>query len=139
MELGIRFYRSDNHTIMSGLVVRYKVLSDRLDGEISASREGVLVSRLPHLTNIQEVLDVQRVIGRAYEQFTALYKSNPALAFFTDPPCVVELRKYQVMSQEHSVIQEREYAEWQNEDVRPSPPEPTPSQYPPSTTELTKS
>lgn len=109
MELGLQFYRSDTHTIMSGLVVRYKVLNDRGDGEISASREGVLISRIPHLTNIQEILDVQRLIARAYEQFNALYKDNPPLAFFTDPACVVEHRKYRVMSQEYTVLQSREY------------------------------
>lgn len=126
MTSGVSFYRCDTHTIMSGLVVRYRLIGDSFNGEISASREGVLIISIPHLTNVQEVLDVQRVIGRAYEQFTALYKSNPALAFFTDPPCVVELRKYQVMSQEYSVLQEREYAEWQrqSEDASPTLPEP---------------
>lgn len=107
--LGLQFYRYDTHTIMSGLVIRYKVLSDVYDGEISASREGVLVLHIPHLTNIQEVLDVQRLIARAYQQFTALYKGNLSLAFFTDPACVVEYRKYRVMSHEYTVLSSREY------------------------------
>jgi len=121
MELGMRFYRSDNHAIMSGLVVRYKVLSDRLDGEISASREGVLISHLPHLTNIQEVLDVQRVIGKAYEQYAYLYKDGSPRSFASDPPCVVEWRKYRVMSQEYELLESREYSAWQHEPENPQP------------------
>ena len=46
MEPGVKFYRCDNFTIMSGLVVRYKVYTDNdYTGEISASREGVWASR----------------------------------------------------------------------------------------------
>lgn len=121
MELGMSFYRSDNHTIMSGLVVRYKVLSDRIDGEVSASREGVLISRLPHLTNIQEVLDVQRVIGKAYEQYAYLYEGGSPRSFASDPPCVVEWRKYRVMSQDYELLESREYAVWQQEPEKPQP------------------
>jgi hypothetical protein len=109
-ELGMKFYRSDTHTIMSGLVVRYKLLSEHYDWQISASREGVLIQGgMPHLTNIQDVLDVQRVIARAYDQYTGLYKDNPARTFFTDPSCVIEYRKYRVMSQEYEVLQSRDY------------------------------
>lgn len=110
MELGMKFYRTDNHTIMSGLVVRYKLYSENYEWQISASREGVLIhGSMPHLTNIQEVLDVQRIIARAYDQYTGLYKDNPARAFFTDPPCVIEYRKYRIMSQEYEVLQSRDY------------------------------
>lgn len=111
MELGVKFYRCDNFTIMSGLVVRYKVnTDDNYGGEISASREGVLIARMDHLTNIQEVLDVQRVLARAYLQFTELYKGNMPYGFDSDPLCVVEMRKYRVMSREYEVIDSREYA-----------------------------
>ncbi len=121
MELGMSFYRSDNHTIMSGLVVRYKVLCDSCYGEISASRDGVLVCNLPHLTNIQEVLDVQRVIGKAYEQYGYLYEGGNPRSFASDPPCVVEWRKYRVMSQDYELLESREYAAWQNEPEKPQP------------------
>lgn len=109
MELGMRFFRYDTHTIMSGLVIRYAVFPSDDARQISASREGVLVSNLPHLTNIQEVLDVQRVIARAYEQYSLLYSNRGCYAFSSDPPCVVELRKYRVMSKEYEVLETRDY------------------------------
>lgn len=52
----LSFERQDTPTVMSGLVVRYTLVSDLYDGQINASRDGVGVSgRWPIMTTEQAV------------------------------------------------------------------------------------
>jgi hypothetical protein len=98
---------------MSGMVVRYYILSNARwpDGEISASRDGVLISGNWHTT--KSVNEIKAVLDRAQEQYENLKQEYPfgsrrdPLPFSGDPPCVVEQRNYRVFSSEYAVIATR--------------------------------
>lgn len=52
----LTFERQDTPTVMDGLVVRYKLVSDLHDGQINASRNGVgVLGRWPIMTTEQTV------------------------------------------------------------------------------------
>lgn len=111
----MRFYRHDTPTIMDGLVVRYRQeFKNHYDGEVSASRNGVLIrGNFPYITTIDSVLDFQKLLTRAREQFAVLSQDRygrriEPLPFSGEPDCVFEQRKYRIMSDEYEVIAKRE-------------------------------
>ena len=78
---------------MSGLVVRYKLLSTH-EGQISASRDGVCIQgSWPIVSDEQDIKDIQAVLDRAKAQHNILTSSRSVSSFDFDPPCVVELHK----------------------------------------------
>lgn len=91
----MKFYRIEHHTIMDGLVVRYKEISDAPNGgQISASRNGVSI--FGSFPTLQSVEEVKAVLDRALEQHHALMNQRrdpKSLPFNGDPACVVQLRK----------------------------------------------
>lgn len=63
-----KLYRTP--TIMSGLVYRWKLDDDRWDAEISASRDGVLISgHWPLIVNDPDRVDVEKVLTAACDVF----------------------------------------------------------------------
>lgn len=104
----MQFYRKDTPTIMSGLVVRYRVFSDHYNGEISASRDGVLIQgAFPSVMAKESIDEICAVLQRAHEQFDkALRKKyQTALPFDGDPECVREYREYRFgILSEYTVI-----------------------------------
>lgn len=89
------FTRIAHQTIMSGTVVRYRWAGERDRFEISASRDGVIVSgHSPHLKGI-EVSDVVVVLERAGEWHKALIPNRinsrdvDAVPLSKEPECVV--------------------------------------------------
>lgn len=108
----MEFYRYDSNTIMSGLVVRYKVLRPTWDNfEISASRDGVLIQGYSgYMTSTAEMDAVSEVLRRAQLHAAFLSRAarhEPPLSFDREPTCVVEHRKYYAFSQEYKVIAAR--------------------------------
>lgn len=65
------FYRKDTPTIMSGLVIRYK-LREPYTGEISASREGVLVSGSWPVMGTAMIVGFMDMLMRADIQFQSM-------------------------------------------------------------------
>lgn len=81
----LTFDRQDTPTVMDGLVVRYELVSDVYDGEISASRNGVgILGRWPIMTT-EQVVAFEETIARARVQHNhlsverGLYARVPAL------------------------------------------------------------
>jgi len=99
----MKFYRIAHQTIMSGLVVRYKELPDRLNGfEVSVSRDGIMLQGYSrHIENIEglkEVLDHAQSIyeklskDRFWGKRTSSSDIN-ATTLNEEPGCVIETRK----------------------------------------------
>jgi hypothetical protein len=70
----VKFYRVSHPTIMSGLVVRYREMSDR-GLEISASRDGVGISGASY--DMHNVDDIKAVLDRALEWHKRLQDDYP--------------------------------------------------------------
>lgn len=95
------FYRIEHHTIMNGLVIRYRVLDDYNPPEVTASREGVGITGSPCMTSGNDLSDFTTVLKRAYQQHLALKNAqenqrttaDASLPFKDDPACVIQLRK----------------------------------------------
>jgi hypothetical protein len=111
----MRFYRVDFPTVMSGHVVRYRVMNTWAnEGEISASRDGVCFGGvLPTLTedNIRDfkaVLDQALLQHRRLNTYVAISERASALPFELDPSCVVEYRKAHFGSNEYDLIAARD-------------------------------
>lgn len=110
------FYRVEHHTIMSGRVVRYRLLGDGEDFEISASRDGVLIQgSCPHLTEA-DIEDVYTILKRATEVAHCMGQLRRSVGseeypvpffFHADPACVVELHQA-VFAGADKVIEQRE-------------------------------
>lgn len=59
------FTRRDTPTIMSGLVVRYKLTSDLYDGEINASRDGVGIAGHWPIMDTESCVLFEKTVARA--------------------------------------------------------------------------
>lgn len=59
------FTRNDTPTVMDGLVVRYQLTTERYDGEINASRNGVSISGRWPVFSVDESVIVEEYIARA--------------------------------------------------------------------------
>lgn len=108
----MKFYRADFHTVMSGLVVRYRVMGDdsAMGFEISASRDGALIHGGALRASSYAAADaIHAVIQRAVQHSSVLMQQHRqcALGFDGEPDCVVEQRKYRVFSDEYEVIASR--------------------------------
>lgn len=64
----MKFTRKDTPTIMSGLVVRYELISDRYDGEINASRDGVGVAGSWPIMDTEACVTFEETLARARVQ-----------------------------------------------------------------------
>lgn len=105
----LQFYRADFNTIMSGLVVRYRVLGERESGEICAARNGVLVhGNLPTLQTSEDISAFAQVLWQCQRQYETLADGYGALSFDIDPDCVIEHRKYYFASEAYDVIATRQ-------------------------------
>lgn len=70
----MKFTRKDTPTIMSGKVVRYKA---GLFGEISASRDGILITKLPILRNGATIAAVINQIKACHYHVISLSDKKP--------------------------------------------------------------
>ena len=59
------FIRKDFPTIMSGLVVRYRLTSEMYDGEINASRDGVGVTGCFPIMDVETCVLFEETMARA--------------------------------------------------------------------------
>lgn len=78
----LTFERTDCPTVMSGLVVRYKLRTEgNLDGEITASREGVTVQGTwPEMAAIEDIRRFERMLRLAHLHYLNLYHQYYRLA-----------------------------------------------------------
>ena len=113
----MQFQRRDNHTIMSGIVVRYQEIAqyhnriDRAPGdfEISASRDGVCICGNTGPFTDEYVRDIVNVLDRARVQYLRLADRQEPFPFEADPLCVVRQVDGSVMGNKE-VIKSREQA-----------------------------
>lgn len=75
----MKFYRTDYPTIHSGLVVRYQIDSERYDGEINASRDGVSICGRWPIMSVGTAAEISAVIGVAYAQSLSIAEGRGAL------------------------------------------------------------
>lgn len=101
------FYRVEHHTIMSGLVVRYRIIGQAAGSfEVSASRSGVLIQGTSPDLNQHSAADVRTVIERASWVAEFIRRGEldiPAFSFQHDPQCVVSLRKAHFAAEDEEV------------------------------------
>jgi len=65
----MKFNRKRYPTIMSGIVIRYKIESNYLDGEINASRDGVSIQgSWPVFTDVDQVTEILNKAHSDYER-----------------------------------------------------------------------
>jgi hypothetical protein len=104
--IGLRYYRVDHRTVTGGLVVRYRH-TGRLDFEVSASRDGVLVSGHSPAMNGSAVIALGSVLEAAGRQSRAMNAGGDPHPFSGDPHCVRELRRARLMETDE-VVERRE-------------------------------
>ena len=108
----MKFYRYDTHTIMNGMVVRYRLINDLYDFEINASRDGVMIGgNSPTITDGDSLRDVNDVIGRAYRQYDNLKDGKGLYAFGSDPDCVIVHRARTIATGGYTILESREKVE----------------------------
>lgn len=61
----MKFVRKDYPTIMSGLVIRYKLDSDQWDAEINASRDGVSLRGIWPVVPPEQAVVIEETLARA--------------------------------------------------------------------------
>lgn len=114
----MEFYRADNPTIMSGLVVRYIDKNDpypSLRPIIAAGRQGVSIRGSWDGLSESAIEDIYTLLKHAHAQHEhikrtdkdSVYHHSEALPFERDPVCVVEYRKSKLFG-EPEIIAARE-------------------------------
>ncbi len=91
----LQLKREDCRAVLSGLVVRYKLVAENLDGEISASCEGVTIQGYwPTMTAIEDIRRVARMLEAAHLHYLHLYHQCHRLAL--DPGEIKALTEEEV-------------------------------------------
>lgn len=63
------FTRKETPTIMSGRVIRWQLNADPFDGEISASRDGVLIcGHWPVLSDPEALVEIKAILDEAQRE-----------------------------------------------------------------------